>query len=93
MKIILAEHDNGWEFTVDCDVNNSVHYRTNRDGEGLWIWTRTGSLTKHNGEYYEEYDWKQIEGTSQFSLPRDRKKAYDKIRRLWMSTAQSYSGK
>jgi len=53
----------GWEFTI----KGKKTYRTNGNGEGLWIWV----------DY--KANWKQIVGTSQFSLPKDRKKAYRKI--------------
>lgn len=46
-------------------------YRTNDRGEGLW--------ELRDGEF------KQIEGTSQFSLPRNRSQAIAKLKRLEMT--------
>ena len=53
----------GWIFTID----DKKTYRTNGNGQGLWIWI----------EY--KANWKQIKGTTQFSLPKPKKKAYNKI--------------
>lgn len=47
-------------------------HRTNERGEGLW-------------ELDEDHHYIQIEGTSQFSLPRDRTKALAKLKYLEMT--------
>jgi len=65
---------NGWGFGWSWDqvvvdpagIEHKGTYKTNLVGEGLWRWG--------NSE-------KQIRGTMQFTLSRDRKQAYQQIRR------------
>lgn len=66
MKILgLEQDDRGqWEWTVrreyadDQTMNQTVDYRTNVAGDGLFVKTRQGG------------DWMQASGTCQFSLSR-----------------------
>jgi len=46
-------------------INSKVEYRTNEFGKGLWV-------LENNG-------YKQLKGTEQFSLQKDRDKAYKQI--------------
>lgn len=59
-KITIRNEGNMVFFTVLSDK-----YRTNKNGEGLWKWEKTGAWADH----MPVYDWKQILGTCQFSLP------------------------
>lgn len=66
---------NGWIFKIHRGVysndgrgSHAVN-RTNGNGEGIWRKTPNG--------------WTQRTGTTQFSLPKDRKKAYAKLYNLW----------
>jgi hypothetical protein len=54
----------GWQWEHD-----GFRYKTNRQGEGLFVWCRRG-------------DWSQIQGTGQFSLPIVRQEALRKLRRM-----------
>ncbi len=56
----------GWMWTE----RDECQYRTDTVGEGLW--KRTD----------RDREWKQILGTSQFSLPEDRQAALRKLRRM-----------
>lgn len=78
-KITLEKYgENGWEFTVDAQS-----YRTNKEGEGLWEYQKSGvtSVDYVDGErkYSPVYEYKQTVGTCDFSLPRDEKRARRKI--------------
>jgi hypothetical protein len=72
MHITMTRYgDHGWEFTVD-----GRGYRTNRMGEGLWFWgVDPGSIWPVVHEYRQE------QGTCQFSLSQQRARAYQQIRR------------
>jgi hypothetical protein len=64
----LKKFDKGWEFDVD-----GVPHRTNSNGEGLWVWAPTTSCNVWNDKDGNKrcetvYEYKQILGTSQFSL-------------------------
>jgi RimJ/RimL family protein N-acetyltransferase len=67
----LEQYGNkGWRWTESCwdEWNNKTKdYRTNRQGDGLWV---IGKIEDQ-----------QCLGTCQFSLPNNRKAAYSKIRR------------
>lgn len=55
------------EFTCKC---LGVKYRTNKNGEGLWIRTTDGmgqDWDKNSGCYIKAWGWKQIMGTGDFS--------------------------
>lgn len=48
--------DNGWSWDVEDEAGTSAHYRTNSEGDGLWVVdARDGSES-------------QLLGTSQFAL-------------------------
>lgn len=70
----------GWQWKI-----KKTKYRTNEVGDGLWIYTTSGASirTKPSEKYPRGWkphkEWKQIEGTGQFSLPKDKKKAYNKL--------------
>jgi len=75
----------GWEFSVTItddltDKPVTSRFRTNPRGDGLWQYLRS-SAWYPDGSPVMEY--RQIEGTCQFRLPADRKRAYDKIRYEW----------
>jgi len=77
-KIIkLEKFGMGWQFTL----SNGGTYRTNEEGEGLWYYCKSGSMIRENGEWVPHYEYKQTSGTSEFSLPSDRKKTQNKIYR------------
>jgi len=80
--ITLEKFENGWKFTV-----LGRHYRTNKDGTGLWQLARTGNIMS-DGE--PEVEWKQVRGLCQFSLPVNRKAAYSKIRREFSMAIEEY---
>ena len=66
MKISIKKDEKLVSFVVD-----GVKYRTNNDGEGLFIYGHTGGY-EYNKET-KKYDipikeWMQIKGTCQFSL-------------------------
>ena len=90
MKIRMHRYgETGWWFTVTTDAQpefdqpaQTFRYRTNPAGDGLWQYCRSNTTWYPNGSPFME--WKQIEGTCQFYLPKDRKRAYDKIRYTWM---------
>jgi len=64
----------GWEFKI-----KNTRYRTNGSGEGLWNKMKTGSMIKAKKGYKPHKEFKQVIGTTQFSLPKERKKARSKI--------------
>jgi hypothetical protein len=68
MKIIKSfeEYGNGWMWVL---VTGKI-YRTNREGEGLFY-------IDHGVHHY---DVRQLTGTCQFSLPRERQAAMRKVR-------------
>jgi len=72
MRIRMKRYGNsGWEFTVD-----DRGYRTNHLGEGLWFWgVDPGSI------YPVVHEYRQEQGTCQFSLSFLRTRAYQQIRR------------
>lgn len=76
-KIKLEKYgDHGWEFTL----NDNEYYRTNSNGYGLWVYSPTNTQYKNsNGEYETLYEYKQILGTCQFSLPNNKKRAYNQL--------------
>lgn len=55
-----------WDDGWYFTINDTDNYRTNSKAQGLWV-------IKSNGEH------KQIEGTCQFDLPYEHKKAYQKL--------------
>ena len=68
-KITLKKYgENGWIFYI-----NGKGKRTNKNGEGLWL------LGTKKSDFVD----KQIEGLCQFSLPNDRKAAYNKLYHLY----------
>lgn len=80
MKLRLTRYGKtGWEFSVTFD-QQTHRYRTNPAGGGLW---------KHhpsNASYPDGtiiWGWGQIYTASEFWLPENRKRAYDKIRYAW----------
>jgi len=62
----------GWRWAVEPDDGPQRHYRTNREGEGLWAWSHSRS------------EWQQTLGTCQFSLPSNRKNAHARIMRRFV---------
>jgi len=75
---LVKYRDNGWEWNITTvepysEETEASNYRTNGEGDGLWIWNES------NNEY------RQILGHCQFSLPTDRAAAYAKIRRHFNS--------
>ena len=60
----------------------SGHYRTGAGGYGRWCRVSPGGkfLTADECEDGRPCEWSQTDGTCQYSLPENRKKAYDKIR-------------
>ncbi len=82
LKIRLTRyHESGWEFSLTGD-SLSARYRTNWVGDGLWQYIKSTSQTYGDGSPFWEF--KQIMGTCQFRLPKERRAAYDKIRYQWM---------
>lgn len=87
MKITLDRYgESGWEFSVTAtdpitDETGTSRYRTNPAGDGLWLYRASATQWYPDGSAFMEYQ--QIRGTSQFWLPTDRKRAYDKIRYEW----------
>lgn len=69
----------GWEFTLA----NGKSYRTNGNGEGLWVYAKSGNMVRGKYGWEPHYEFRQVEGTGQFDLPRDRKKAQNKIYRYF----------
>lgn len=60
----------GWTWKeLDPIMEKYRLYRTDKDGEGLWIWDP------------RKKDWKQVLGYTQFELKDDYHKAYSKIYR------------
>ena len=81
LKIRLTRYgDTGWEFALTGD-SWAARYRTNPAGDGLWQYVK--STTQWYGDGSPFWEFKQIEGTCQFSLPKARRGAYDKIRYRW----------
>lgn len=81
LKIRLTHyHESGWEFALTGDSLNA-RFRTNPVGDGLWQYVK--STTQWYGDGSPFWEFKQIEGTCQFSLPKERRAAYDKIRYRW----------
>jgi len=84
MKIRLSRYgESGWEFsitTVDdlTDQPHTARYRTSPQGDGLWQYQQIPANWPDGSPVME---YKQITGTCQFWLPKERKPAYDKIRR------------
>ena len=84
MKIRLSRYGEcGWEFsitTVDelTDKPHTDRYRTNPQGDGLWLYQQSAANWSDGSPVME---YKQTVGTCQFWLPKERKPAYDKIRR------------
>lgn len=76
--------ESGWEFEVTktdpVDGTISERYRTNPMGDGLWKYQESRSIF-HDGTPVMEY--RQVRGTTQFWLPPERRRAYDKLRRIF----------
>ena len=87
MKITLERYqESGWEFTITAtnpytDKTTTTRYRTNPAGDGLWIYQTSHTQWYADGSDYME--WHQNKGTSQFRLPVEHKRAYDRIRYEW----------
>jgi hypothetical protein len=93
IKLSLERYgERGWEWTqtVSDGFETTIQsLRTDGSGDGLWAWKETGNTLigrDQNGyeTYFPEYEWKQIDGICQFSLPSSRKAADAKIRR-WIN--------
>ena len=77
-KIFLSTYgDRGWQWSIPAGEMSDyrpepgvtrIHYRTNRRGDGLWVWQPSGTWDR--GANRAVYEWKQIYGTGQFSLGR-----------------------
>jgi len=81
-KISIKMHrygDTGWQWE-ELVKGKMSEYRTNREGDGLWVLSATSSWCPETGKSVLEF--KQVQGTCQFGLPADRKKAYDKLYHL-----------
>ena len=61
--------DAGWKFRAEDALGTLRDYRTNRDGEGLWVLQENG------------WEWKQVSGTSQYRLPSSEEEARAQIER------------
>lgn len=60
----------GWIFSLWDEQRQEYNfYRTNRYGEGLWVIVGR--------------DYRQLYGTTEYELPKDRKRAYQKIYYEW----------
>ncbi len=60
----------GWIYSVwDYELQEYHYYRTNGYGRGLWVLLGR--------------EYKQVTGTCEYELPRDRKAAYNKIYYEW----------
>lgn len=76
--------DYGWSWSerhIDynsdyTEIESQMHYRTNGNGDGLW----ETDLTNSYGYCIPD---KQVSGTYQFSLPNDKKSAYNKLYYNW----------
>jgi len=78
----LIHNESGWEWSIqyepdDYEYNshyqinefpNIVEYRTNKDGEGLWMQKEKGIIIDDKHTVMTEM--KQIEGTGQYSMAR-----------------------
>jgi hypothetical protein len=70
----------GWEFCI----MGKEWYRTNEYCEGLWYYCWNGGYDiEDDGTKSKSYEYKQILGTSQFSVPQSYSGAYKKIRRYF----------
>lgn len=67
-------------FTVD-----EKEYRTNTTGEGLWVWTQTSAYDLQRKEYI--YEWRQLEGTCQFSLRQETRSGMRKAIKKYFTEA------
>ena len=83
----------GWQWTINSidlltDEEHSRDYRTNSNGEGLWQLTASPNSrnVEADGTIIPVYEWRQIEGTTQFSLPAKRPAAYAAIRRYFQES-------
>jgi len=86
LSIKLERYGGGWEWHITGDdtitgETLAAQYRTNRQGKGLWQYTKATDQWYGDGSPFWEY--KQIRGTCQFWLNVGRKSAYDRIRYLW----------
>jgi hypothetical protein len=72
----------GWLWVV-----NGERYRTNKDGEGLWVDAPTGAQWHDGkGNYEPICEFQQIMGTCQYSLSgRTHKQVYAKLYRDFIS--------
>lgn len=76
----------GWTWQIQ-ETNNVLEetktatYRTNREGDGLWV---CGS---YEGQWAGNYEDKQIRGTSQFTVSKDYERARRQIRRYFVRQA------
>jgi len=89
MKIHLERYgERGWQFTISGadGLRDGTEYRTNRKGEGLWMYSETSGWYPDTGKAVWEF--RQIEGTCQFALSPDRKRAYGQIRYRWTAHDQ-----
>lgn len=83
IAIRMTEYGSGWRFTVTND-DQATEYRTNENGRGLWQLVCRGTMYRDTGGQWQPYrEWQQVEGTGQFTLPSDRRRAYGRIRRAW----------
>ena len=67
-----------WDVGVENPMNGFIEqteYRTNSEGDGLWV---CGS---YEGKWANNYQDKQVAGTCQFSLPRNKRAARSKLYR------------
>ena len=71
--------DRGWQWTQTrtnyMDERVTATFRTNRQGDGLWV------VGTYQGQWAHNYEDKQIRGTCQFWLSGNRRTAYGQIRR------------
>lgn len=76
---------NGWQWDVreeaeeEYETTKVTHYRTNYEGQGLWV---CGTYT---GKWAKNYEDKQIAGTCQFSLSKNKGKAQRELRAYFNS--------
>ena len=78
MAIRLEQYgERGWIFSITVG-EDTTRYRTNQQGEGLWIYRQRDDAWYSDGTPI--WDYQQIQGTAQFILPAERRRAYDAIR-------------
>ncbi len=102
---ITAHEDNGWTWTVttaELNMNDednprrvpvSTTYRTDSNGQGLWIWAPSGAVeVDRNGAVTVLFHWRQILGFSQFNLNCSPSTRRERILGLALDTNEDREG-